>query len=613
MALLERINFPKDLKSLKRSELKLLAMELREFVIESVSKTGGHLSSNLGVIELTIALHYVYDAPKDKLIWDVGHQTYAHKVLTGRKGEMHTLRKKDGLSGFPRRSESIYDEFGTGHSSTSISAALGVSEALRKRKSKNKAIAIIGYGAMTAGMAFEGLNHAGSTDNNLLVILNDNDMSISKNVGALNNYLARLLTGKLYDGLKKSGKAVFAKVPPVLELARKTEEHMKGMVIPGTLFEEFGFNYVGPIDGHDLDVLIDTLENIKKIDGPQFLHVATKKGFGYNPAQNDPNKFHGVGQFNPVNGQSKDIAKSLTYTQVFSTWLMKAAKKNVHLCAITPAMSDGSGLNEFAKKYPARYYDVGIAEQHALTFAAGLALSGIKPVIAIYSTFLQRAYDQLIHDIAIQNIPMLFAIDRAGLVGADGATHSGNFDISFMRCIPNLILMSPSNESECFEMLSFGYEYNGICAVRYPRGQSPNNTIHQLKDPIRLGCANKVRTGKKVAILAFGPIIETCREVADEIDASLIDMRFIKPIDKKMIKQISKDHELLVSVEENAVNGGAGSAVLEVISESNIACKTLVIGIPDKFFENASQQEVLKACGLDKQSIVRKIVKQLNG
>ena len=613
MAILEKINYPKDLKNLSRDELKLLADELREFVIESVSKTGGHLSSNLGVIELTVALHYVYDAPKDKLVWDVGHQTYAHKIMTGRKHEMHTLRRKNGLSGFPRRSESMYDEFGTGHSSTSISAALGMAEALRKRKSKNKAIAIIGDGAMTAGMAFEGLNHSGSTDNNILVILNDNDMSISKNVGALNNYLAKLLSGRVYDGLKRSGKAVFSKVPPILELARKTEEHMKGMVIPGTLFEEFGFNYIGPIDGHDLDVLIDTLENIKKIDGPQFLHVATKKGFGYAPAQDDPNKFHGVGKFNPEDGLSKDSNKSLTYTQVFSLWLMDAAKKNMHLCAITPAMSDGSGLNAFAKKYPSRYYDVGIAEQHALTFAAGLALSGNKPVVAIYSTFMQRAYDQLIHDIAIQNIPMLFAIDRAGLVGADGATHSGNFDISFMRCIPNLILMAPSNESECFHMLSFGYKYNGVCAVRYPRGNSPGSSIELLNDPIRIGCANKVRTGKKVAILAFGPIIEVCREVAEEINASLIDMRFIKPIDKKMIRQVCKDHELIVSVEENAITGGAGSSVLEVISESNLLTKTLVLGIPDQFFEHASQQEVLKACGLDKQSIKRKIVKQLNG
>ena len=452
MSILDKVDYPKDLKDLNREELRSLASELRQFIIESVSKTGGHLSSNLGVVELTLALHYIYDAPKDKIIWDVGHQTYAHKILTGRKQEMHTLRKKDGISGFPRRTESIYDDFGTGHSSTSISAALGMAESLKKKRSKNKAIAIIGDGAMIAGMAFEGLNHAGSTKNNILVILNDNDMSISNNVGALNNYLAKLLSGKLYGGLKKSGKAVFAKVPPVLELARKTEEHVKGMVIPGTLFEEFGFNYLGPIDGHDLDVLIDTLGNIKKLEGPQFLHIATKKGYGYKPAQNDPNKFHGVSKFDTKNGVSNNVAEPLTYTKVFAEWILDTASKDNKLCAITPAMSDGSGLNEFAKKYPTRFYDVGIAEQHALTFAAGLSLSGHKPVVAIYSTFLQRAYDQLIHDIAIQNIPMLFAIDRAGIVGADGATHSGNFDISFIRCIPNLVLMAPSNEADCYQM-----------------------------------------------------------------------------------------------------------------------------------------------------------------
>ena len=611
MSLLEKIRSPKDLKNLNRDELKGLSSELRQFIIESVSKTGGHLSSNLGVVELTVALHYVYDAPKDKIVWDVGHQTYAHKILTGRKNQMHTLRKKNGISGFPRRIESPFDDFGTGHSSTSISAALGMAESLKKKKSKNKAIAIIGDGAMTAGMAFEGLNHAGSTDNNILVILNDNDMSISSNVGALNNYLAKLLSGKLYGGLKKSGKAVFAKVPPVLELARKTEEHVKGMVIPGTLFEEFGFNYLGPIDGHDLNVLIDTLGNIKKLDGPQFLHIATKKGYGFKPAQNDPNKFHGVSKFDAKNGLSKNITKPLTYTKVFSTWLLDMAKKDNNLCAITPAMSDGSGLNEFAKKYPKRFYDVGIAEQHALTFAAGLSLSGHKPVVAIYSTFLQRAYDQLIHDIAIQNIPILFAIDRAGIVGADGATHSGNFDISFMRCIPNLVLMAPANEADCYQMLSFGYKHHGICAVRYPRGESQRNELEKTSATIKLGIAKKIRSGKKIAILAFGTIVNTCLEIADEINATLIDMRFIKPIDKKIIKQVSLDHDYIVTVEENVISGGAGSAVLEVISQMQLDCKTLVIGIPDKFFEHGSQAEVLKECGLDKKSIKRKIVKQL--
>ena len=610
MSILDKVDYPKDLKDLNREELRSLASELRQFIIESVSKTGGHLSSNLGVVELTLALHYIYDSPKDKIIWDVGHQTYAHKILTGRKQEMHTLRKKDGISGFPRRTESIYDDFGTGHSSTSISAALGMAESLKKKRSKNKAIAIIGDGAMTAGMAFEGLNHAGSTKNNILVILNDNDMSISNNVGALNNYLAKLLSGKLYGGLKKSGKAVFAKVPPVLELARKTEEHVKGMVIPGTLFEEFGFNYLGPIDGHDLDVLIDTLGNIKKLEGPQFLHIATKKGYGYKPAQNDPNKFHGVSKFDTKNGVSNKVTEPLTYTKVFAEWILDAASKDNKLCAITPAMSDGSGLNEFAKKYPTRFYDVGIAEQHALTFAAGLSLSGHKPVVAIYSTFLQRAYDQLIHDIAIQNIPMLFAIDRAGIVGADGATHSGNFDISFIRCIPNLVLMAPSNEADCYQMLNLGFNHNGICAVRYPRGESKNQYLNKETEPIRFGSAKKIRTGKSIAILAFGTIVNTCLEVAEDINATVVDMRFVKPIDKKMIKEICLHHNFIVTVEENVVSGGAGSAVLEALSELQLFCKTLVIGIPDKFFEHGSQKEVLKICGLDKNTIKRKIVKQ---
>ena len=610
MSILDKVDYPKDLKDLNREELRSLASELRQFIIESVSKTGGHLSSNLGVVELTLALHYIYDAPKDKIIWDVGHQTYAHKILTGRKQEMHTLRKKDGISGFPRRTESIYDDFGTGHSSTSISAALGMAESLKKKRSKNKAIAIIGDGAMTAGMAFEGLNHAGSTKNNILVILNDNDMSISNNVGALNNYLAKLLSGKLYGGLKKSGKAVFAKVPPVLELARKTEEHVKGMVIPGTLFEEFGFNYLGPIDGHDLDVLIDTLGNIKKLEGPQFLHIATKKGYGYKPAQNDPNKFHGVSKFDTKNGEANVVAKPLTYTKVFAEWILDTASKDNKLCAITPAMSDGSGLNEFAKKYPSRFYDVGIAEQHALTFAAGLSLSGHKPVVAIYSTFLQRAYDQLIHDIAIQNIPMLFAIDRAGIVGADGATHSGNFDISFIRCIPNLVLMAPSNEADCYQMLNLGFNHHGICAVRYPRGESKNQYLNKAAEPIRFGSAKRIRTGKSIAILAFGTIVNTCLEVAEDINATVVDMRFVKPIDKKMVKEICLHHNFIVTVEENVVSGGAGSAVLEVLSEMQLSCKTLVIGIPDKFFEHGSQKEVIKECGLDKNTIKHKIVKQ---
>jgi 1-deoxy-D-xylulose-5-phosphate synthase len=608
MTFLNKIDNPKDLKKLSRNELRDLVVELRDFIIKSVSETGGHLSSNLGVIELTTAIHYVFDAPKDKIVWDVGHQTYAHKILTGRRDKMYTLRQKNGLSGFPRREESIYDEFGTGHSSTSISAALGMAESLKLKKSSNKAIAIIGDGAMTAGIAFEGLNNAGNSDNNILVILNDNDMSISKNVGALNNYLAKLLSGKLYGGIRESSKAVFSKVPPVLELAKKTEEHVKGMVIPGTLFEEFGFNYIGPIDGHNLDTLIDTLSNIKELKGPQFLHISTKKGFGYKPAEKDPNKFHGISKL----GDKGSGLFNKTYTDIFSEWLMDTAKRDSKLCAITPAMSDGSGLNEFSRKYPKRFFDVGIAEQHALTFAAGLSCKEIKPVVAIYSSFLQRAYDQLIHDIAIQNIPILFAIDRAGIVGADGPTHSGNFDISFLRCIPNLIIMAPSNGNECYQMLNSGFKYDGICAVRYPRGFALGEIINKKLPDIPIGKAIKVKSGEKIAILAFGSMVNICEDVADELDATLINMRFIKPIDKRMIKKIASTHDLIVTVEDNAVMGGAGSSVLEVISDHKIDCETLSIGIPDKFIEHGTQNEVYAMCGLNKASIIKKIVKHIN-
>ena len=611
MNYLDKINEPSDIKKLSRDELKLLAKELRSFIIDSVSRTGGHLSSNLGVIELTIALHYVYDCPNDQIVWDVGHQTYAHKILTGRRDEMHTLRQKDGISGFPRRSESNFDSFGTGHSSTSISAALGISEAFKINKSKSRAIAVIGDGAMTAGMAFEGLNNAGNTENDILVILNDNDMSISNNVGALNNYLAKLLSGKLYGGIKRSGKAVFSKVPPMLELARKTEEHVKGMVIPGTLFEEFGFNYIGPVDGHDLDTLIDTLSNIKSLKGPQFFHVATKKGYGYKPAESNPNKFHGVSKFNPQNGKT-DIKKEFkTFTDIFSEWIMDAAKIDQKLCAVTPAMSDGSGLNEFSKKYPKRFFDVGIAEQHALTFAAGLACQNLKPVVAIYSTFLQRAYDQLIHDIALQNISMLFAVDRAGIVGADGATHSGNFDISFLRCIPNIIIMTPSDENECYQMLKTGFHYIGICVVRFPRGHGNGTQIDKKLNLLTIGKSKKIRSGKKVAILAFGPLLHTAREVAEELDITLIDMKFVKPIDEKIIKNCANNHDLIVTIEDNSILGGAGSAVLEIISKNDLQCKTLCLGIPDNFVEHGTQEEIYKLCGLDKNSIVKKIVKQL--
>ena len=602
--LIDQIKSPQDLKKLTRDELKTLANQIREFLIDSVFETGGHLSSNLGAIELTLAIHYVFDAPKDKIVWDVGHQTYTHKIITGRKNMMSSLRKKGGLSGFPNVQESIYDNFGTGHSSTSISAAFGMSEAFKISKSSNKAIAVIGDGGMTGGMAFEGLNNAGASENDFLVILNDNDMSISKNVGALNNYLSKLLSGKIYGSVKKSGKAVFSSLPPVLELARKTEEHVKGMVIPGTLFEEFGFNYIGPIDGHDIDILIDTLSNIKSLSGPQFLHIATKKGFGYTPAESDPNKFHGI-------SKKTTTIKKITYTEVFSEWLLDAGKKNKQLCAITPAMADGSGLTKFAKKYPKRFFDVGIAEQHALTFAAGLSSNKIKPVVAIYSSFLQRGYDQFIHDIALQNIPMLFAIDRAGIVGADGPTHSGNFDISFLRCIPNIVFMAPSNESECYSMLEFGYNYNGVCAVRYPRGNGLGTAINKHLDDIKLGKSKTLISGKKIAILAFGPVLNNCIDIANDLNATLVDMRFIKPIDESIIKQLSKTHDLIVTVEDNTICGGAGSAVLEILSKNKIVMPTLILGIPDKFVDHGSQEEIYKQCGLDKNSIFNKIVKSL--
>ena len=602
--LIDQIKSPQDLKKLTRDELKTLANQIRKFLIDSVFETGGHLSSNLGAIELTLAIHYVFDAPKDKIVWDVGHQTYTHKIITGRKNMMSSLRKKGGLSGFPNVQESIYDNFGTGHSSTSISAAFGMSEAFRISKSSNKAIAVIGDGGMTGGMAFEGLNNAGASENDFLVILNDNDMSISKNVGALNNYLSKLLSGKIYGSVKKSGKAVFSSLPPVLELARKTEEHVKGMVIPGTLFEEFGFNYIGPIDGHDIDILIDTLSNIKSLSGPQFLHIATKKGFGYTPAESDPNKFHGI-------SKKTTAIKKITYTEVFSEWLLDAGKKNKQLCAITPAMADGSGLTKFAKKYPKRFFDVGIAEQHALTFAAGLSSNKIKPVVAIYSSFLQRGYDQFIHDIALQNIPMLFAIDRAGIVGADGPTHSGNFDISFLRCIPNIVFMAPSNESECYSMLEFGYNYNGVCAVRYPRGNGLGTAINKHLDDIKLGKSKTLISGKKIAILAFGPVLNNCIDIANDLNATLVDMRFIKPIDESIIKQLSKTHDLIVTVEDNTICGGAGSAVLEILSKNKIVMPTLILGIPDKFVDHGSQEEIYKQCGLDKNSIFNKIVKSL--
>ena len=619
--LLDSIQSPEDLRKLNRDELTVLASQLRTFLVESVAKTGGHLASNLGVVELTIALHYVFNTPDDRLVWDVGHQTYPHKILTGRREAMANLRKPNGIAGFPRRCESIYDTFGTGHSSTSISAALGMAIAARQAGSDRRSVAIIGDGAMTAGMAFEALNNAGDMDANLLVILNDNDMSISNNVGALNNYLARLLSGRFYDTVRRSGKKVLDVMPNVKEFAKRAEEHAKGMVTPGTLFEEFGFNYIGPIDGHDLPVLLDTLANIRELKGMQFLHIVTQKGKGFEPAEHDPNKYHGVSKFDPCNGVSTSTSQAKTYTQVFGDWLVDMADADSQLVAITPAMCDGSGLNAFAEKYPKRYFDVGIAEQHALTFAAGLACDGLKPVIAIYSTFLQRAYDQLIHDIAIQNLNVLFAIDRAGLVGADGPTHAGTFDLSFLRCIPNIIIMAPSDENECRQMLTTGYQYNGVAAVRYPRGAGPNKQIDATLSALPIGKGEIVRhlsvhltnkNSRKIAILSFGSLLTASLEAAEKLDATVANMRFVKPLDTALIQQLASAHDLIVTVEENALMGGAGSAVLEAMQAMHLNNATLCLGLPDTFIEHGVHETMLAECGLDANGMVKAIELKLN-
>ena len=622
LSLLESINSPIDLRKLNREELTTLAVELRTFLIESVSKTGGHLASNLGVVELTIALHYVYNTPDDRLVWDVGHQTYPHKILTGRREAFANLRKPNGIAGFPRRNESEYDTFGTGHSSTSISAALGMAIAAKQAGLERRSIAIIGDGAMTAGMAFEALNNAGDMDANLLVILNDNDMSISNNVGALNNYLARLLSSRFYDKVRTSGKKMLGAVPPVKEFARRAEEHAKGMVLPGTLFEEFGFNYIGPIDGHDLPVLLDTLSNIRELKGMQFLHIVTQKGKGFEPAEDDPNKYHGVSKFDPANGVSPASGAAKTYTQVFGDWLVDMADADGKLVAITPAMCDGSGMNAFAEKHPSRYFDVGIAEQHALTFAAGMACDDLKPVVAIYSTFLQRAYDQLIHDIALQNLDVLFAIDRAGLVGADGPTHAGSFDLSYLRCIPNIVIMTPSDENECRQMLTTGYQYKGVAAVRYPRGAGTGAVIDSKLEALPIGKGLLVRetsakkSVKKVAILAFGsmlaPALQAAQMLEPVLDASVVNMRFVKPLDIDLIAQLASTHDLIITVEENALMGGAGAAVLEAMQNMHLTKPTLCLGLPDSFIEHGVHETMLAECGLDASGIVQSIQQKLS-
>ncbi len=606
--LLDLVNSPQELRELPQENLAELAQELREFLIESVSQSGGHFSAGLGTVELTIALHYIFNTPQDKLVWDVGHQAYPHKILTGRKETIQTIRKKDGISAFPNRSESEYDSFGVGHSSTSISAALGMAIAAKLNSSEDRMVAIIGDGGMTGGMAFEALNHAGAIDANILVILNDNDMSISPNVGALSNYLAKILSSKLYSSMKRSSKKVLNTVPPVWELARRTEEHIKGMIVPGVLFEELGFNYIGPIDGHDMDALVSTLSNIQKLEGPQFLHIVTQKGKGFLPAEKDPVAYHGVSSFDP---ELDELPKSKptypTYTQVFGQWLCDMAAIEPKLLAITPAMREGSGLYNFSQQFPERYFDVGIAEQHAVTLAAGMACQNYKPVVAIYSTFLQRAYDQLIHDVAIQNLPVLFAIDRAGVVGPDGPTHAGIFDLSFMRCLPNMIIMAPSNEDECRQMLYTGFQCEGPVAVRYPRGLGPGTTVNKEMKALPIGKGKIIREGKKVAILAFGSMVTVASKVAKSLNASLVDMRFVKPIDEALIQKMSAEHECLITIEENSVMGGAGSAINEYLLQQKIAQPTLNIGLPDEYPIQGTYEEVLADCKLDKASIEERI------
>src|ERR1700728_3422588 len=599
--LLEAIDTPADLRRLPAAKLAELAQELRLFLIRSVSTRGGHFAAGLGTIELTIALHYVFNTPYDRLVWDVGHQAYPHKVLTGRRDRLHTIKQDRGLAPFPTRSESEYDTFGVGHSSTSISAALGMAVAAAQRGENRRAVAIIGDGALTAGMAFEALNHAGSLPTDLLIVLNDNDMSISENVGALSNYLARALSGRMYSHLRESGKKVLRQMPTVWELARRSEEHLKGMVLPGTLFEEMGFNYIGPMDGHDVKALVNTLRNLQKLRGPQFLHVVTRKGKGYAPAEADPIKWHGPGPFDPASGMIfKEASSGPTYSQILGKWLCDMAARDPAIVGITPAMREGSRLVEYSKRFPARYFDVAIAEQHAVTLAAGMAVEGLKPIVAIYSTFLQRAYDQLIHDVALQNLPVVFAVDRAGLVGSDGATHQGSYDLSFLRCIPNMVVMAPADENECRQMLYTGTTLSVPSAVRYPRGAGPGAPLVAEMTALPIGRAQYRREGRSgLAILAFGALVESARKVADRLDATLVNMRFIKPLDEELVIEIAKRHRAIVTLEENAVMGGAGSAVGEVLAAHGVLVPLLQLGIPDRFIEHGSRETCLAAAGLD--------------
>ncbi len=605
--LLESIADPTDLRAMTRDQLPALADELRAFLLDSVAKTGGHLSSNLGTIELTVALHYVFATPEDRLVWDVGHQTYAHKVLTGRRAGMTRLRMKDGISGFPKRDESPYDTFGVGHSSTSISAALGMAVAARDKGEDRRVVAIIGDGAMSAGQAFEALNNAGVIDANLLVILNDNDMSISPPVGALNKYLARLLSGRTFNAARKAGEKVLSVAPPLLELAKRAEEHVKGMFVPGTLFEEFGFNYIGPIDGHDLDSLIPTLENLRQLKGPQFLHIITKKGQGYKLAEADPVLYHGVSKFDAANGIQGKSGGKPTFTQVFGDWLCDMAEADARLVGITPAMCEGSGMTRFATSHPSRYHDVGIAEQHALTFAAGLACEGMKPVVAIYSTFLQRAYDQLIHDIALQNLDVTLAIDRGGLVGADGATHQGAFDLSYLACIPNMVVMAPADENECRQMLTAAYQHPGPAAVRYPRGTGPGVPPAPTFEGLPLGKGEVRRRGKGIVIFSFGTLLAPALEAGAILDATVVNMRFVKPLDLALVRELAAGHDLLVTLEENAVIGGAGSEVARALEGMGVVKPLLRLGLPDCFIEHGEQGQMLAELGLSATALVERI------
>ena len=604
--LLDGINSPADLRKLPESDLEELAKELRAFLLQSVSQSGGHFAAGLGTIELTVALHYLYNTPDDNLVWDVGHQAYPHKILTGRKDKMHTIRQWGGLSPFPKRAESEHDAFGVGHSSTSISAALGMAIAARQTGSNRKSVAIIGDGGLTAGIAFEAMNHAGDVGTDLLVILNDNNMAISPNVGALSNRFAQIISGKLYKTVKDGSKIVLSKVPNALDIARYAEEHVKGLLTPGILFEEFGFNYIGPIDGHDLPTLISTLKNIRELKGPQFLHIITKKGKGYAPAEAEPIKYHGVSAFDPVKGiVPSGKPSSPTYSKIFGDWICDMSEGDKRVVAITPAMREGSGLVEFEQRFPDRYFDVGIAEQHSVTVAAGMACDGLKPVVAIYSTFLQRAYDQLIHDVMVQNLPVLFAIDRAGCVGADGPTHNGCFDISFMRCLPNMVIMVPADENECRQMLYTGIQVDGPASVRYPRGGGPGVEVEKEMTALPIAKAEIRSQGKRIAILAFGVVLEFAQAAADELGATVVNMRFVKPIDEELILKMAATHDLIVTVEENMVQGGAGEAVNQVLVENGVVQAIVNYGLPDRLIQHGSRDDMLDDVGMNKEGLMQ--------